>query len=271
VLRRPGCPVTVRGEDGASYQEGRDYEKIVDPQLHPWRAYHEPPVIQLTPQSRIREGERLRVSYYHPLIIYQDRVTSCMSEPKIFADWRAEVRRANEFLHPAAFFMSHDELRVMNQCALCRSQRKTPGELLAWNVRKAARIIREIRPDAEIWVWSDMFDPMHNAVDHYYAVNGSLKGSWKGLDPDIGIVNWHGGLMGKNSRFFADLELRQILSGYYDSDEDGSAIAQWIANTRGIRGIVGAMYTTWEDRYDAMDVWAQKAWGSANADRGQQS
>src|SRR5581483_10444069 len=38
VLRRPGCPVTVRGENGTAYEEGRDYEKIVDPQLHPWRA-----------------------------------------------------------------------------------------------------------------------------------------------------------------------------------------------------------------------------------------
>jgi hypothetical protein len=188
-------------------------------------------------------------------------VTSCLTEPKIFADWREEVQRANALLHPAAFFMSHDELRVMNQCALCRSKRMTPGQLLAWNVRKAAQIIRAIRPDAEIWVWSDMFDPQHNAVDHYYAVNGSLRGSWKGLDPGIGIVNWHGGLMGKNCRFFADLGLKQILSGYYDGDEDGSAIARWIANTRGIPGIVGAMYTTWEDRYDAMDVWARKAWG----------
>jgi hypothetical protein len=262
VLRRPGCPVTVRGENGTPYQEGRDYEKIVDPQLHPWIAFHEAPVIRLKPDTRIKEGERLRVSYYHPLIVYEDRVTSCISEPKIFDDWRAEVKQANELLHPAAFFMSHDEMRVMNQCALCQSKNMTPGRLLAWNVKKAAQIIRDIRPDAEIWVWNDMFDPMHNAVDHYYAVNGSLKESWKGLDKDVGIVNWHGGLKGKNCQFFADLGLKQILSGYYDGDEDGAAIAQWLSNTKGVPGIVGAMYTTWEDKYDAMDRWAQKAWGA---------
>ncbi len=261
VLRRPGCPIGVRGENGATYEEGRDFETIVDPQLNPWIAYHAPLKIQLTPQTRVQEGERLRVSYYHPLIVYEDRVTSCLSEPKIFAEWRDEVKRANELLSPAAFFMSHDELRVMNQCALCRSKHMTPGELLAWNVRKAAEIIREVRPDAEIWVWNDMFDPMHNAVDHYFAVNGSLEGSWNGLDKDIGIVNWHGSLMGKNCRFFADRGLKQILSGYYDGDEDGSAIAQWIDDTRDVPGIVGAMYTTWEDKYDAMDAWAKKAWG----------
>lgn len=136
----------------------------------------------------------------------------------------------------------------------------TPGELLAANVRQAAQIIRDVRPDAGIWVWSDMFDPLHNAVDRYYAVNGSLEGSWKGLDKDVGIVNWHGGLEGKNCRFFADRGLKQILAGYYDSDANGDAIARWRAHVADVPGIVGAMYTTWEDRYDAMDAWARRAW-----------
>ncbi|MGA2748632.1 MAG: carbohydrate binding domain-containing protein [Verrucomicrobiota bacterium] len=261
VLRRPGCPVTVRGEDAVVYEEGRDYERIEDPLLNPWQAWHEPPLIKLTPASRIREGARLRVSYYHPIIVYEDRVNVCLSEPRVFADWEGEVKDANDLFHPAAYLMSHDELRVMNQCALCRSKGMTAGELLAWNVRQSAGIIRKIRPDAEIWVWSDMFDPMHNAVDHYYAVNGSLAGSWKGLDKGIGIVNWHGGLKGKNCPFFADLGLRQILSGYYDSDEDGAAIAEWLRNTKDVPGIVGAMYTTWENKYGAMQPWAKQAWG----------
>lgn len=262
VLRRPGCPVTVRGEDGTTYAEGRDYQQIVDPILHPWQAYHEPPVIKFTPNTRITDGQRLRVSYYHPVIVYEDRVNFCLSEPKIFESWQAEVEKANELLHPAAFLMSHDEIRVANQCALCRSKGMTAGELLAWNVHKAAGIIRQVRPDAEIWVWSDMFDPMHNAVDNYYAVNGTLKGSWKGLDPSIGIVNWNGDAKGKNSQFFADLGLKQILSGYYDGDEDGSAIATWRANVKGVPGVLGAMYTTWQDKYDAMDAWAKQAWGT---------
>jgi hypothetical protein len=265
VLRRPGCPVIVKSETGTTYEEGKDYQRIVDPQLQPYIAFHDEPPIRLTPGSRIKDGDRLRVSYYHPVIVYEDRLTSCISEPKIFEDWRAEVKRANELLHPSAFLMSHDEMRVMNQCALCRSKNMTAGELLAWNVKQASQIIRDVRPDAEIWVWNDMFDPMHNATDHYYAVNGPLAGSWKGLDKDVGIVNWHGGLQGKNCKFFADLGLRQILSGYYDGDEDGSRIARWIANTQGIPGIVGAMYTTWEDRYGAMDAWAKRAWGGPAA------
>jgi len=261
VLRRPGCPVVVRSESGRVYDEGRDFAAIVDPQFHPWIPYHASPTIAITADSHIREGERLRVSYYHPLVVYEDRISYCLSEPRVLDDWRAEIKEVNDRLHPAAFFMSHDEIRVMNWCAACQVKKMTPGQLLAWNIHEAAAIIRRERPDAGIWVWNDMFDPMHNAVEHYYAVNGSLAGSWRGLDKDVGIVNWNGGLRGKNCQFFADLGLKQILSGYYDSDEDGSGIAEWQAGAKGVPGIVGAMYTTWEDKYDALGRWAKRAWG----------
>jgi len=262
VLRRPGCPVVVKGEDGTVYEEGKDFEPIKDPRLHPWIPYHEQPPIKLIAGGRIKDGDRLRVSYYHSLVVYEDRLNSCLSEPKIFEDWKAAVQRAEELLHPAGFFMSHDEIRVANWCASCQAMNMTPGQLLAWNVKQAAQIIRDVRPDAGIYVWNDMFDPMHNAKDVYYAVNGSLKGSWEGLDKDVVIVNWYGSLMGKNCQFFADLGLRQILSGYYDSDEDGSRIAKWLEATQGVPGITGAMYTTWEDKYGAMEAWANRAWGA---------
>jgi len=262
VLRRPGCPVVVKGEDGTVYEEGKDFEPIKDPRLHPWIPYHEQPPIKLIAGGRIKDGDKLKVSYYHSLVVYEDRLNSCLSEPKIFEDWKAAVQRAEELLHPAGFFMSHDEIRVANWCASCQAMNMTPGQLLAWNVKQAAQIIRDVRPDAGIYVWNDMFDPMHNAKDVYYAVNGSLKGSWEGLDKDVVIVNWYGSLLGKNCQFFADLGLRQILSGYYDSDEDGSRIAKWLEATQGVPGITGAMYTTWEDKYGAMEAWANRAWGA---------
>ena len=152
-------------------------------------------------------------------------------------------------------------MRVMDQCASCQAMHMTPGQLLAWNVHKSAAIIRAIRPDAGIWVWSDMFDPYHNATDHFYLVNGSLKDSWKGLDKDVGVVNWHGEGGAKDVKFFSDLGLRQVLSGYYDGDETGDGIQKWAASAQGLPGVAGAMYTTWNDNYAPMDVWAGKAWG----------
>jgi len=261
VVRRTGCPISVRGENGVTYEEGRDLEPLRDPNLRPWESYHEPPVIRLTAHSRIQEGERLRVSYYHSVVIGDSQVMCCLSEPRVYEILGEQIKQVNDLLHPKAFFMEHDEIRVANWDQACQSRGLTPGQMLADNVRRCRQIIKDVRPDAEIWVWSDMFDPMHNAHDNYYLVNGTWAGSWEGLASDIGIVNWYGELKGSNCKFFADSGHQQVLAGYYDSDENGSGIAEWLANARSVPGVTGAMYTTWQDKYDAMEAWAEKAWG----------
>jgi hypothetical protein len=275
IVRRAGCPISVRSEKGTVYEEGRDFEPLRDPNLAPWENYHQPPVLRLTQRAlarsdappgrgtRISEGERLRVSYYHSIAIGDGQVMVCLSEPKVYDLLREEIRLVNELLHPAAFFMQHDEIRAANWDEACQKRGLTPGKMLADNLRQCRKIIRDLRPDAQIWVWSDMFDPMHNAHDNYYLVNGTWAGSWEGLSPDIGIVNWAGHLNGKNCQFFADRKERQVLAGYYDGDEDGSGIAEWLKSAHGVPGVVGAMYTTWQDKYGAMEAWAKKAWGGA--------
>lgn len=266
VLRRAGCPVTVRAEDGTEFEEGRDFAPIGDPLLNLSDVYHTPPTVRLVKGSRIQEGDRVRINYYHPTFIYHDQVVCCLSDPRVYEIMKAQVQRIDDLLHPPAFLMSHDEIRVANWDAACQSRGQTPGQLLADNVRRCARIIRDLRPDAKLWVWSDMFDPFHNAVDGpYYLVNGSWKGAWEGLDREIGIMNWAGHLAGRNLRWFADRGHEQILAGYYDGDDDGAAIAKWLAAGEGIPGITGAMYTTWVPKYDAMGQWAEKAWGSGVA------
>ncbi|MEW6756382.1 MAG: hypothetical protein AB1505_36230, partial [Candidatus Latescibacterota bacterium] len=202
-LRREGCPVSVRGENGTAYQEGKDFESIRDPQLAAYYTCHESLPLRLTADSRIPEGARLRVSYYHPMATPGDQVMCCLSDPKVYDILRDQVKRVDDLLHPKVFFMQHDEIRVANWDQACQSRHLTPGQILADNARRCVRIIRDLRPDAEIWVWSDMFDPMHNAVDNYYAVNGTWAGSWEGLPAEVGIVNWYGQLKGKNAPFFA--------------------------------------------------------------------
>ena len=261
VLRRDGCPVSVHGADGTVYTEGVDYQPIRDPQLSPYRTDHTPPPIVLTEASRISDGAELLVSYYHAIVIGKWQVTCCLSDPKVYDILRHQVQQVEDVLHPSAFFMQHDEIRVGNRDKACQDRHLAPGELLADNARKSVQIIHDINPDAKIWVWSDMFDPNHNAVDNYYLVNGTWAGSWEGLDPDVGIVNWANHLKGKNLKWFADRGHEQVLAGYYDNDE--WVIGEWLEAGKGLRGITGAMYTTWTDDYSDMETWAKTAWGSA--------
>ncbi len=85
LLRRPGAPLIVKREgEKKPLVEDADFEPVADPKMGnvPWRGgydiYHEPPVIR----TKLADGTRLRVSYYHPMIIYGGSVMIALSEPK---------------------------------------------------------------------------------------------------------------------------------------------------------------------------------------------
>jgi hypothetical protein len=120
-------------------------------------------------------------------------------------------------------------------------------------------ILKEVSPKARIVVWSDMFDPYHNAVDRYYLVNGSLKKSWKGLPADVIIANWNGGKAAESLQWFADRGHPQIIAGYYDSGLDN--FRHWDTAARGVRGVTGFMYTTWQNRYDDLEAYGKALTG----------
>jgi hypothetical protein len=266
VLRRPGCPLTVKSADGTVYEEGRDFEPVSDPRMGsvPWpgeyEVWHEPPAIRLTPGTRIREGENLLVSYHHAITVHDGQVASCLSEPAVYELLKDQIKRVHEALHPKGYLLGHDELRVANWCDACKARGLTPGALLADNVRRCIAMVRAEDAEAEVCVWSDMFDPHHNAVASYYLVNGSLFGSWTGLDSKVIVLNWNEGKRRESVPWFAGRGHRQVIAGYYDGRPDG--IRAWLADVGSVRGLEGAMYTTWESRYDDLEAFAQAAWGA---------
>ena len=110
-----------------------------------------------------------------------------------------------------------------------------------------------------MFVWSDMFDPYHNAVDDYYLAHGTLKGSWLGLDRDTIIVNWNSGAAEKSLDFFAKRGHKQILAGYYDAPV--ANITAWMKQARASGSLAGVMFTTWVGNYTDLEEFARVAWG----------
>ena len=165
----------------------------------PWpggfTAWHDPPVVTLPSGSRIRDGQKVLLSYYHTAIIYEEQVMCCMAEPKLYEILRWQIEQVHKHLQPDGYFLQHDEIRVQGWDESCRRTGKTPGELLAENVGKCVALVRGEDAGKPIYVWSDMFDPSHNAQKsgRYYLVKGDgpWYGSWKGLDKDVVIVNWN--------------------------------------------------------------------------------
>ncbi|HEY0867565.1 MAG TPA: hypothetical protein VGE01_09305 [Fimbriimonas sp.] len=260
LVRRPGCPFLVKGEDGIRFEEGKDYENATDPKAGkvPWSGeydpYHESPPLRILPDGKIKEGQRLRLDYYHAVTTEVGKSALCLSEPGAKEIERLEIERVRGMFQPRKMFLAHDEIRVMNWCSACRARSATPAEILRKDVLEAiARM-----PKEEVFVWSDMFDPNHNAVDGYYLVNGTLKGSWEGLPKRLTIVNWNQN-NAETLRFFGSRGHRQILAGYYDGTVD--SIKDWLAKASGVKGVNGVMYTTWQNRYEDLEAFAKAAFG----------
>jgi len=260
VLRRGGCPLEVRDETGIILKEGVDYEPIRDPKLGtvPWpggfEVFHESPTLRVKTDSR-----RLRASYYHLATTLQDQVTICPSEPKTYALLTDEFDRVTKLLEPKGYFLSHDEIRVGNWCGACQRTGHSPGKLLADNVQQCIAIAKKKRPKSELFIWSDMFDPNHNAKPNYYLNNGTLEKSWEGLDNDVVIVDWYFDARKKTLPFFAGRGHRQILAGYYDGPVEN--IRTWLDDAKSIKGVCGVMYTTWVGDYSNLESFAKAAWG----------
>lgn len=266
VLRRAGCPFTFTSTDQKTvYEEGKDYLPFRDaklgqvPYAGEYSFAHAAPALQLPEGSRIQDGQKLRVSWYHPILVHGEQVMCCLSDEKVYSLLRDQAKRVHELFKPRTFFLSHDEVRVAGWCKACQDSGRTPGDLLARNVRRCVAIIKEINPQARLVVWSDMFDPNHNAVDKYYLVHGTLEGSWKGLPEDVIIANWNSGKALPSLKFFADAGHEQLIAGYYDSGTNN--FKKWDADARGIPKVTGFMYTTWRHNYAELEAYGKMMLG----------
>ena len=267
LVRRPGCPLTVQDDSRhVTYVEGRDFVELRDSKLgnSPWPGefdvYHEPPSLTLAPGSTIKDGQKLLVSYSHAVTIYDGQVPCSLTEPKVFEIVEDQVRRVHKLFNPKIYFLSHDEIRVANWSDPERASGKTAGEQLAENVRRCAEIIRKVSPEARLCIWSDMFDPHHNAVKDFYLVNGDLAGSWKGLPKDTIVINWNSGKPSPSLKHFAGLGHSQVLAGYYDAPP--GRIRNWLDVGKEVpQSIGGAMYTTWRGNFADLEAFATAAWG----------
>ena len=114
--------------------------------------------------------------------------------------------------------------------------------------------------------WDDLFNPYHNAVDNYFLVNGTLNGSWLGLDPTTVVVNWGAGdaVSGRPGlKFFSERGHPQVFAGYYDSHDGVMSATAEVARaaepgtaTGRIKGVDAWMYTTWRNDYTQLCSYA---------------
>ncbi|MDQ3024518.1 MAG: hypothetical protein M3R04_09080, partial [bacterium] len=278
LIRRPGAPFSVQNLDGSVvYSEGADYDYAVDPLAgqNPWLGafdiYHARPPLTIPPGSQIGDGDTVYVSGYHAVSTDEGKTSCCLSEDAVYDIIEANFAKLKELIDPQTICVAIDEHRVTNWCASCQATGLTSGGLLNYATSRIDGIAQAELPGCNIVVWSDMYDPDHNAVADYYLSSDSMENTFAGNPPaSWDIANWrhfnyNGNTPDTTIDFFAGRGNRQILSGYYDSG--GSAdIAPWLDYTIGRSGVYACMYTTWVGDYDELENWGQavKDWDAAH-------
>ena len=253
VLRRPGTPVTVKGEEtGIIFEEGRDFMYIEDPVLD-FKFERDPLSINILQEetSRIQNGEHLRVSYYHGIAIGDAQVTICMSEPKVYDIWKKQFKLVHDYLAPNKYFLSMDEIRAGGSCEACKKRGLIMAKILGDCITRQIQLIRENNPNAEVFIWSDMLDPNHNAHGNYYLVEGDFTGSWKYVPSDLIIVCWNYKKRNESLNFFSNHDFRTLAGAYYDDDTLDNPRG-WLDALEHTQGACGIMYTTWKNKYELL-------------------
>jgi len=250
VLHRPGTPVTVRNGDGSvTYQEGKDYAPLVDPNLRPWRDNSEPVALKVLPGGRIKDGDHLRVSWFHSMLINDSQVTVCMGEPALYEIFDHEAKLLAEKLHPTSVLLNMDEIRMGGTCQACKG--RNMGQLLGECISRQVSILRSHIPSVEVYSWSDMLDPNHNAHGKYYLVDGDFTGSWTNVPRNLIMAVWGGEPREASMRFFAEQGFRTLVACYYDAD-DLTDVQGWLQVAGQLRKVRGFMYTPWQKKYELL-------------------
>jgi len=107
-------------------------------------------------------------------------------------------------------------------------------------------------PDLQVYIWSDMLDPNHNAHGDYYLVDGDFTGSWNHVPKDLVIAVWGGAPRPKSVQFFAEQGFPMLIACYYDAPnlED---VKGWLKAVQGVPKVQGFMYTPWTKKYDLLE------------------
>jgi hypothetical protein len=244
--------VTVKSAaSGTVYEEGRDYEPLIDPHLN-FRFDHRGPALRITTNSRIRDGDKLRLSYYQGFAINRYQVSICISEPQVYELWRAQLEMVRDVLDPAGYLLAMDEVRAGGWCRTCESDGLDAGERLGHTITRQVAMIDEVDPGSDVLVWSDMLDPNHNAHDDYFLYKGDFGGSWKHIPRGLIITCWYYDKRRASLRHFERLGFRTLAGAYYDAD-NLEKVKGWIADLEHTRGACGIMYTTWENKYGLLE------------------
>lgn len=283
-LNRDGLDQSIVTADGRSLEIGVDTSVIDDPLLGESRfsgtydSYHAAPVIEVEPSAGLQNGDRVLLSGWHTMVTTNGQIGCSWNDPAVFDLIEELATDLHQLVEADGYLINYSEVRT-GGFEPTDTAFGSSGAAFAASATRAFDIVDQATGDADLYSWSDMFDPFHNARENYYQVAGDLSGSWEGLDPErVTIINWWSGdnlrepnpdTVGTSDpasnaelsvQFFSDEGFEQMIGGFYDEDVQDNYDA-WVEATEGVNTI-GSVYATWvrPRNFDEIEAFGELWW-----------
>lgn len=259
VVVTEAAKVIVQSADGGTtFVEGQDYTLTVPPLRYPFAA--SPPLgVTLTPDSRIREGDTVLLSYNQAA---EGDITCCPSEPLYHDFMRKTVRDVVRTLRPKYLHIGHDEPRFFNRDQRCADREMTNEALFVDDIKRMRDFALDADPNLRVMLWDDAINPYHNAR-HLKADNAA-----KLLPRDL-IINlwWYDNdqweeQMDRSLAYFLDLGFPVTGSPWFRVP-NAYHWAELFHAAKENPQALGLIYTSWPevpDPWAALEFTAEHAW-----------
>ncbi len=245
LVHRDGAPIeVVDATTGRIYSEDSDF--TITKKIPGSECYQ----IKINPHSRINNGSLLKVSYYREYVIGDGQVSACMAIPEVYAIWEKQIGLIEKLLHPKAYFLSMDEIRQAGYCGLCSNE--DLSKLLGRCITTQYRMIKDVNPDADVYIWGDMLDPNMGAVNDYCMTKGGFPNAWQFVPKEIIPVVWNYGNREDSLAHFNRNGFKVMASVNVDESGTTEKLQEWKKTLRNYDNLMGFMFTTWHRDYSLL-------------------
>ncbi|MGQ9732554.1 MAG: hypothetical protein ACUVX8_14935 [Candidatus Zipacnadales bacterium] len=267
VLRTETTDIIIEDAEGIAYIEGRDYEVLDGVTRYVYRADAEPYRVRRLPGSRIPDGATVFATYDYVSRVGFSNCPYCPSEPRVAAIMTRAIQETVRALAPVAVHIGHDEPALMNSDSRCRARHLTNAQLFAEDVWRLYNAAREVDPNILVMLWADAVNPYHNGLQFPHDPTAEALP----LLPDDIILNvWFYGAEqplreGAESLRFLGAQGFATTGSSWD---DETCARNWgrVCHEARLRGeeCLGVIYTSWGDKWGALETCARSAWQAAS-------